>query len=323
MKKNYLLFSLIFLLLVLAIVFVRKRDLRLTQPSNKTVILINRSKYGYDYEMIATGAKRSAKEFGAQLKILAPDNEKDVEAQKILLEEAANSESVGVALVPIKTMDMIEQIHQLQESKKKLMLIHDEGGQQLAPYTGTDNKALGRCVGEKIIQASQQAPKNQPIVIGIYASKNMNGEVKQYLQGLQQVLSKSEEHIMVKYSLDNAKEKYAYQSLLKEQTKTITYDIVVGLDLGALTGLQASRDYLEGTLIYGFNLSTEVISGIEKGMIDEVVVPNYFAEGYLAIKRIIEPDRVQELGNQTIPYIEVNKKNLYDSEVEKMIFPLK
>ncbi len=111
----------------------------------KNVYLINRSKYGYEQMAILAGAKSAADEYGINLQILAPDYEKDVRSQKLLLEEALSSKADGIIVYPIDSIKMVDELNEVKNNNKKLVIINENAGMPSnLEYIGPDYEELAR-----------------------------------------------------------------------------------------------------------------------------------------------------------------------------------
>jgi len=64
------------------------------------------------------------------------------------------------------------------------------------------------------------------------------------------------------------------------------------------------------------------IQNLEKGIIDELLILNSFAMGYQGVYAANEILKGNNLNNQKIDYIFVNKENMFDENIQRKLFIL-
>ncbi len=81
--------------------------------------------------------------------------------------------------------------------------------------------------------------------------------------------------------------------------------------------LAKCKEFLGETRVIGVNMSLEIAKNIDNGNIDKVYAVNNYAYAYRALSEIIGK-KTKEMDY----YYIVNKDNLFDKNIEKIIFPI-
>ncbi len=301
--------SLMIVAFVFAILFIMLGNQIKRSDGQKNVYLINRSKYGYEQTAILKGAKSAADEYGVSLKILAPDYEKDVRSQKLLLEEALSSNADGIILYPISSLEMFEELNELKGANKKIFLINEKVSlSSNVEYIGPNYEDISRL----IVDDFSEKTKN----VDIYISKDAFVESYNIMKMIQKEIGN---RIKIRTYLNTSSESQVYPIIVRDNLENEDEypDAIICLDEKSLMGLAECRKFLEGTEIIGVNMSLEIAKNIDEGNIDKVYAINNYAYGYRALSEIIGKKR-----KKMDYYYIVNKDNLFDKNIEKIIFPL-
>lgn len=305
-------------LLVLLIILYRV-NLNFEQVEKIKITVITKSKYGENWEAVSQGIYAGANEFGIDVKVLAPDSDKDVEAQKILIQTAAENGTDAIIIAPIDYRELNEIM--LDISKQGIPIITMVSVDQRYPehnYIGLDHYDTGKWLGESVIR--QIGESGVITIMGLTEltedSIIIEKGIRDYLSAYPNIeIVEAEENTLGEFSVMMNTLK-----LIKEQQ----VELFVGVDEIALRGIcTALKDAKIKSSVIGLGSSHEMLQYLENGLIDELVVPNDFATGYMAIKNMV--DFINHKGIENQFYIEpivVNIDNMYEQEVEKIIFTI-
>ncbi len=303
MKNKIVIFIIALILSVLSIGLGREMKEGIEE---KTVYLINRSKYGYEYKAIEKGAKSASKEYGVNLQVLAPDFEKDLKTQKILLDEVLDNQPDGLIIYPIDSLEIVEKLNQAKNTNMKVVIINENTGLGGGfDYIGEDYKKIG----QQIAKNMSEEVKN----IHIYISKDASTESQIVFRA---ILNNLDEDVYVKSFSSMSTEPAIYPSIVKKNLED-DFDVAICLDEKSLLGLARAKEVIGDRKVIGINNSMEIIKNIDNGNIDEIYVTNYYAFGYSAISKILGKKI-----SQKDSYYRVNRQNLFDKNIEKIIFPV-
>lgn len=306
--------------LVILLIIMYRLNVDFEQTEKMQITIITKSKYGENWETISKGIRAGANEFGVTVKVLAPDSNKDVEAQKTLLEAATINGTDAIIIAPIDYHFLDDTLNDL--SKKGTPIITMVSINERYPqkyYIGLNHYEAGKKIGQSIV--NEIGTQGTVALMGML---ELSDDIVMREKGVRDYLGKytsidiidSEDNTMGEFSVS-----MNTNNLLKKHQEI---DLVVGLDEEATRGIcLALKDKKLGLSIIGFGSSHDIINQLEIGVIDELVVPNYFAIGYMAIKNTVDYVNQEEFVDYT--YIEsmvVDLDNLYDEEIQKVLFSI-
>ncbi len=307
MKNKMLIFVLAFIFAVFSVALGRQMK---HSNEEKTIYLINKSKYGYENTAIVNGAKSAAKEYGVDLQVLAPDSEMDLKAQKLLIEEAYSNRPYGIIICPIETVEITNKLAEIDKPEVKIVLINNEpslsGGFE---RIGFDNREMGVEIARRTWSADRVSKVN------VYSSSEGVGETNSIINGMKKLYG---EDVELEIYKDMPTAKHLYKSILNKHLED-GIDVALCLDEPSLLGLADCKGILGESPIVGINNSMDIIRNIDNGNIDEIYVLNYFEYGYEGLVKIIGKFDKDKYKNELLV---VDKDNLFDEDIEKLIFPL-
>ncbi len=267
-----------------------------------------------------SGAKSAAKEYQADLTIMAPDTESDFEKQIAYLEEAIRLKPDVIALAPIQYEEMTETVKQVKEAGISLILIDSKLNEDIQEsYIGTDNGKAGLELG---IKMRDYIRDNTKIAIMSYmkeASTAMERE-EGVRKGLGEEASRIETILYCNSDYDQA---YALtMKLMEEKPET---NLIVGLNLYSTVGVARAIKELklpQKVNIVGFDNDLEGIQYLEEGIIDTLIVQKPFNMGYLGIQKAVEAGQGQKVEKNIFSEMEIiTVDNIYRNENQKLLFP--
>ena len=269
---------------------------------------------------IISGGQSAAKEFQAELVVLAPDNETDYRRQEAYVEEAIEKKVDAIVISPILFHEMTDTVRKVKEAGIKLVMMDSNLDESLEDsYVATDNVEAGIQMGNKILD---YIDKNSKIAIMSHVKDSSTAIERE--QGLRIGLGTYEKNIVsVLYA--NSDYGQAYQltcELLKEQPDI---DLIAGTNLYSTVGVgRAVRELgLKGKVqVVGFDNDIEAIQYMEEGVIDCLIVQKPFNMGYLGVQKAIELAKGQKVERIVYSDTEViTLENIYDQENQKLLFP--
>lgn len=318
-SKNYMIWLIAGLVVLLF--FLYRYNVNFGQTEKKQITIITKSKYGENWEAISAGIRAGANEFGVDVKMLAPDSDKDVSAQKGLLETAAAGGTDAIILAPIDFSALEEIVDSIKAQGIPVFIIVSLNDKYPPDYyVGLDHYDIGKKLGESIV--NQIGNEGYVALMSIVELTDDNVlKEKGIMDYLKQFPS---------IKVLTAKDKPLGEFSITMQTidlirKKEEVDILVGLDEGATRGIIRAFDNVKSNVkVVGFGSSDEVLNNVELEVINELVVPNYFGIGYIAIKNTVAYLSHNKFNETTyIDSIKINSKNIHNEENQKIIFPIK
>lgn len=308
---------LVFLVIMAGMLF--NVDLPNSSEETTKITMVIKSKYGTKWELISAGAKAAANEYGAELSILAPDYEKDIVSQKNLVLAAEKNNSSGIILAPINDESLSSVVTEVVNSGVPVMnIVSGTTNPDVYSYLLTNYKEVGRLIGSTLVE---EVGSDGDIII--VSSEESSNTTQDKLEGLMNYINNET-------SLNVLDTIYTSGEVLTIERSFINYFNsnkvigVVALDNATTIGVGKAFEKLDLKIgMVGSNIYENELALIENGYVDQVVDENFFAIGYLAMENSINMARDKGyITNRLIsPYI-INKQNINDPDIQKIIFPI-
>lgn len=272
------------------------------------------------WKALILGTKMAAKEYNADIEIKAPNEENDIERQNELLKEAISEEPDAILFSP---SSFTESNDLLKEAKEKGILISfidsytEEKVQDLT--VATDNLEAGEKLGK--FAATLLGPDDQ---IAIVAHVKGVSTAVEREEGFRKGLGDLAKNIVEVVYCDSQYEKS--RKLTQElMEKYPNLKMVAGMNeyssVGAARAVKAAgaKDRIQ---VVGVDSSQEAVQLMENGVFKGLVVQKAFKMGYIGVKETILMLRGKSYEKDINSGCElVTPDNMYDSEIEKLLFP--
>lgn len=269
---------------------------------------------------LISGTEMAASEYKASLEILAPTREQDVERQNELLREAIDKEPEAILISPSSFDASDELLKEAREKGIKLVFIDSYTQEELQDLTvATDNLEAGRKLGK---YASTLLDKDSRIAIVSHVkgvSTAMERE-QGFREGLGEYAGNVAEVVYCNSVFDKA-----YELAQELMEKYPDLEMIAGMnEYSAVGAARAVRDAgaQDRIKIVGVDSSMEAVSLMEQGIFRCLVVQKAFKMGYIGVRetlRLLNGEHVEKDIDSGCEL--VTPENMYDSEIEKLIFP--
>ena len=259
---------------------------------------------------VISGCKMAAEEYESDLEILAPDKEENIEEQNKLLKKAIEQKPDAILFSP-SSMDASDEL--LKEAKEKgirITYIDSYTKEELQDLTvATDNVNAGRMLGE---YARKLIDKDSKIAIVSHV-KDVSTAVERE-QGFREGLGDYADNIVDIVYCNSLYEK-SYELAQELMRKYPDLELIVGRavsDAGA-------KDKIA---VVGVDCSQEAINLMEMGVYKGIIVQKAFRMGYIGVEETIHMlngDAVEKNIDSGCEL--VTPENMYNSDIERLIFP--
>lgn len=269
---------------------------------------------------VEAGTEMASRDYGVQLTILAPDNERDIEKQKEYIYEAIERQPDVIVISPISYTETDEAVRAVKESGIRLVLIDAKVKSQVQDcLIATDNYLAGKKIARHLTDIIHE--QSRILIVSHVRSSSTSIERE---RGIREGLGGDAARIADVLYTDSDYDK-AYEMTLGYLTEHQDVDIVVGLNEYSAVGAARAITELEpgrNIQAVGFDNSVEEIQMLEKGDFGAIVIQKAFNMGYLGIESAVKLCR----GESVPEYIDsgcelVTKENMYTEENQKLLFP--
>lgn len=272
------------------------------------------------WKALILGTKMAAKEYNADIEIKAPTEENDVERQNELLKEAISEEPDAILFSPSSFTESNDLLKEAKEKGIRISFIDSYTEEKVQDLTvATDNLEAGEKLGK--FAATLLGPDDQ---IAIVAHVKGVSTAVEREEGFRKGLGDLAKNIVEVVYCDSQYEKS--RKLTQElMEKYPNLKMVAGMNeyssVGAARAVKAAgaKDRIQ---VVGVDSSQEAVQLMENGVFKGLVVQKAFKMGYIGVKETILMLRGKSYEKDINSGCElVTPDNMYDSEIEKLLFP--
>ena len=272
------------------------------------------------WKALILGTKMAAKEYNADIEIKAPAEENDIERQNELLKEAISEEPDAILFSPSSFTESNDLLKEAKEKGIRISFIDSYTEEKVQDLTvATDNLEAGEKLGK--FAATLLGPDDQ---IAIVAHVKGVSTAVEREEGFRKGLGDLAKNIVEVVYCDSQYEKSSKltQELME---KYPNLKMVAGMNeyssVGAARAVKAAgaKDRIQ---VVGVDSSQEAVQLMENGVFKGLVVQKAFKMGYIGVKETILMLRGKSYEKDINSGCElVTPDNMYDSEIEKLLFP--
>ena len=269
---------------------------------------------------VISGCRMAAEEYESELEIMAPDKEENVEEQNRLLRAAIEKKPDAILFSPSSMNASDELLKEAKDKGIRITYIDSYTKEDLQDLTvATDNVNAGRMMGE---YARTLLDKDSKIAIVSHV-KGVSTAVERE-QGFREGLGDYAENIVETVYCNSLYEK-SYELAQKLMEKYPALEMIAGMSEYSAVGVGRAvsdagvKDRID---VVGVDCSQEAINLMEMGVYKGIIVQKAFRMGYIGVEETIHMlngDAVEKNIDSGCEL--VTPENMYDSDIERLIFP--
>lgn len=269
---------------------------------------------------VISGCRMAAEEYESELEIMAPDKEENVEEQNRLLRAAIEKKPDAILFSPSSMNASDELLEEAKDKGIRITYIDSYTKEDLQDLTvATDNVNAGRMMGE---YARTLLDKDSKIAIVSHV-KGVSTAVERE-QGFREGLGDYAENIVETVYCNSLYEK-SYELAQKLMEKYPDLEMIAGMNEYSAVGVGRAvsdagvKDRID---VVGVDCSQEAINLMEMGVYKGIIVQKAFRMGYIGVEETIHMlngDAVEKNIDSGCEL--VTPENMYDSDIERLIFP--
>ena len=272
------------------------------------------------WKALILGTKMAAKEYNADIEIKAPAEENDIERQNELLKEAISEEPDAILFSPSSFTESNDLLKEAKEKGIRISFIDSYTEEKVQDLTvATDNLEAGEKLGK--FAATLLGPDDQ---IAIVAHVKGVSTAVEREEGFRKGLGDLADNIVEVVYCDSQYEKS--RKLTNElMQKYPNLKMIAGMNeyssVGAARAVKAAgaKDRIQ---VVGVDSSQEAVQLMENGVFKALVVQKAFKMGYMGVKETVLMLRGKSYEKNVNSGCElVTPENMYNSEIEKLLFP--
>ena len=272
------------------------------------------------WKALILGTRMAAQEYNATIEIKAPTEENDVERQNELLKEAIEEEPDAILISPSSFTESNKLLDEAKEKGIRISFIDSYTEEPVQDLTvATDNLEAGEKLGK--FAASLLGPDDQ---IAIVAHVKGVSTAVEREEGFRKGLGDLAKNIVEVVYCDSQYEK-SRKLTLELMDKYPDLKMVAGMNeyssVGAARAVK-SAGAKERIQVVGIDSSQEAVQLMENGVFKGLVVQKAFKMGYMGVKETVLMLRGKSYEKDVNSGCElVTPENMYNSEIEKLLFP--
>ncbi len=266
------------------------------------------------------GAEMAAKEYNADIRVWAPDEENDVEGQNKLLEKAIQEKPDSILISPSSFTESDALLQKAKEQGIHISFIDSYTQEDVQDITvATDNLEAGQLLGK--FAAKLLGPDDQIAIVSHV--KGVSTAVERE-KGFRSGLGRLKENIVEVVYCDSRYDK-SYELTEELMKKYPDLKMIAGMNeyssVGAARAVKA--EHAEDRIhVVGVDSSQEAVQLMEHGVFQGIVVQKAFKMGYAGVRETIKMLRGENYKTNVNSGCElVTPDNMYTSEIEKLLFP--
>ena len=269
---------------------------------------------------VISGCRMAAEEYNSELEIMAPDKEENIEEQNQLLEKAIEQKPDAILFSPSSMDASDDLLKKAKEQGIRITYIDSYTDEELQDLTvATDNVEAGRMLGE---YARTLINKDSKIAIVSHV-KGVSTAVERE-QGFREGLGDYANNIVEVVYCNSLFEK-SYELTQELMEKYPDLKMIAGMNEYSAVGVgRAVSDagVKDQIAVVGVDCSQEAINLMEMGVYKGIIVQKAFRMGYIGVEEtihLLNGDAVEKNIDSGCEL--VTPENMYNSDIERLIFP--
>lgn len=294
-----------------------------SQKQKLNIAVIVKSTTSQFFKSVHSGANAASKEYNIELSFMGPENEEDYQTQIDMVYKAIENHVDAIVLSSIDYHKLIKPVEEAMDKGIPVIIMDsDVNTEKVSSRITTDNRSAGTMAGEAII-----AQEQGEIVVGIinFDANTANGQERENgvldeIEGSERVQSIYTTN--VQSNILSATE--GTKRLLMEHpdiNTVVTFNEWTTLGVGYAI---KEVSLMEEVFVIGFDNNPISVGMLETGEIDSLIVQNPFVMGYLGVQQAQQVAHKKPIENP-ITYTKtvlVHKENMFDKEIQKIVFPI-
>ena len=266
------------------------------------------------------GAQMAALDNDAELIIMSPRLETEIDVQNQMIEDAIAMQPSAIVLAPCDYTKTTAYAQKVVDAGIKLLILDSTMDKDFGcTVVATDNVEAGRKMGEYM-----KDHLNEDSVIGIVGHVKGASTATDREKGIREAIGAYENQIVDVVFCNSS---YSTAIEVTEQMLAEHPDINVIFGLNEYSAVGAARAIkklgLAGKVhMIGFDSSLEEVSMMEEGVIDAIVVQKALNMGYLGVTIAYQESLSSEIQDDVDSgSVLITKDTIYTEENQKLLFP--
>lgn len=322
MKTNRLYFSIITALLTAIVAWASYQmwNVGKEEKEYKVSVIVENSSLDR-WSLMRQGLEQAARDYPIDLNYVSTSDFKDASAEMDVIHREIENGAEGV-IVQMASGGNGADIEEFGAKTAVVLIETDVTPEDFYMTVKPDNAGMGTALAEAVVL--DYGAEITERKIGILSGNQKQLAMQQRLSGVMDGFHDTGAQIA--WCIEGKAEQAGEAFAAGMQNTPVDILIVLGndelemvMDEFAAGGMADS-----GCMVYGVGCSEKTVYYLDKGWIDTLVVPNEFNMGYQSMEAIARQliYHMEESEEYEVDYLVVDRTNLYDDDIQKILFPI-
>lgn len=257
------------------------------------------------------GMEQAAMDLNVELRFLTPSEDNSAAEQAQLLQREAE-DAEAIVLIPADRETLGDAVSAAAEKTTLVTVETDMSAWGAAASVSMDHRALGEALGAAALNG---VPAGETVLL-LDSLPGDNG-VRESLNAARAVLEEAGRQVRIgAWGADSAS--------LDDAAGAERPSAVIAFEASALADMaELARGEKRFPLLYGCGSTPAIAAALEKGRVTAIAAVNAYSAGYLAVEATAALARHEHWTD--VPFVAfsvVRKETMYDSDNQKLLFPV-
>ena len=257
------------------------------------------------------GMEQAAMDLNVELRFLTPSEDNGAAEQAQLLQREAE-DAEAIVLIPADRETLGDAVSAAAEKTTLVTVETDMSAWGAAASVSMDHRALGEALGEAALNG---VPAGETVLL-LDSLPGDNG-VRESLNAARAVLEEAGRQVRIgAWGADSAS--------LDDAAGAERPSAVIAFEASALADMaELARGEKRFPLLYGCGSTPAIAAALEKGRVTAIAAVNAYSAGYLAVEATAALARNERWTDvPSVAFSVVRKETMYDSDNQKLLFPV-
>ena len=258
------------------------------------------------------GMEQAAKDLNVELRFLTPSEDNSAAEQVELLEREVTGAAPAILLIPSDRETLGSAVSAAAGKTTLVTLETDMSAWGAAAAISADHQALGEALGTAALNG---VPAGGTVLL-LDSLPGDNG-IRQRLEAATAVLEREGRQVRIcRWTCGST----SFGDILRIERPSA----VIAFEAAALSDMaELSKGEPAFPLLYGCGSTAGIAAALEKSRVTAITAVNVFSAGYLAVEAGAKLARHENwTGVSTVGFSIVRKETMYDSDNQKLLFPV-
>ena len=258
------------------------------------------------------GMEQAAKDLNVELRFLTPSEDNSAAEQVELLEREVTGAAPAILLIPSDRETLGSAVSAAAGKTTLVTLETDMSAWGAAAAISADHQALGEALGTAALNG---VPAGGTVLL-LDSLPGDNG-IRQRLEAAKAVLEREGRQVRIcRWTCGST----SFEDILRIERPSA----VIAFEAAALSDMaELSKGESAFPLLYGCGSTAGIAAALEKSRVTAITAVNVFSAGYLAVEAGAKLARHENwTGVSTVGFSIVRKETMYDSDNQKLLFPV-